>query len=75
MELNELKGKIRARGKTYADVALEMRIGVNTLSNKLNGISSFTATEMIQLAKILQLGRDEILACFFPTRMSGASQE
>lgn len=75
MELTILKGKIRGAGKTYFDVARELEIGVNTLSNKLNGRSDFTASEIATIASMLELSCDELIQCFLLGRMTEVSQK
>lgn len=60
--VNELKGKIRAKGYTQEKLAKELGISAKTLSNKLSkGV--FGSDEIEQMIKIL--GIDNPLEIFF----------
>lgn len=66
MELRELKGVVRGQGLTYQELAGKAGMGVNTLSNKLNGKSSFDADEIESIASVLGIGAAEVARYFFP---------
>jgi len=52
--VNELKGKIRAKGYTQVKLAKELGISPKTLSNKLNkGV--FGSDEIEKMIKILEI--------------------
>lgn len=61
-----LKGLMRERGLTYRVAALRAGMGVNTLCNKINGKSAFTAPEMEALAMVLGIPSGHIVRYFFP---------
>lgn len=65
-ELNALKGKIREMGKSYRVLAEEIGIGLNTLSDKINGYQSFSADEMEQIAIALEINPRDIAHYFLP---------
>ena len=48
------KAEMTRRGLTLSIVASEMKIGVSTLSQKLNGISPITLIEARQFKKIVK---------------------
>lgn len=64
--LTKLKGRIRGEGLTYRKVAAEMVIGVNTLSDKINGFYPFTVAEMEQLADLLNIAPEDVVQYFMP---------
>ena len=64
--LTQLKGCIRGKGMTYREVAQEMNIGINTLSDKLNGFYPFTVAEMEQLADLLGIAPEDVVHFFMP---------
>lgn len=71
MELRELKGVIRGQGLTYQELAGKAGMGVNTLSNKLNGKSDFDAGEIESVASVLGIGAAEVARYFFPGMLEG----
>ena len=66
INVNELKGKIVARGKNVAQIAEEMGIDKSTLYRKLepNG-DLFTIREATMISKILCLSMEDVNAIFF----------
>ena len=62
---SKLLGKIKECGKTQAELAEAIGINKSTLSCKLNGHNSFTATEMIAICKELAIPEIEIGNYFF----------
>lgn len=65
-EMRKLKGRLREKGLTYKEAAEKLGMGVNTISDKLNGARSFTLDEADKLAKLLELTVDEVHTHFFP---------
>jgi hypothetical protein len=61
----ELKRKIKEEGYTYAELAVEIGMGANTLSDKLNGKSTFTIDEVQLIVEILDIDPREIPKYFF----------
>lgn len=64
-EMSKLKGRLREKGLTYKEAAGKLGMGINTLSDKLNGSSSFTLDEADKLAKLLEIKDDELREHFF----------
>jgi transcriptional regulator with XRE-family HTH domain len=44
-DMNKLKGRLREKGLTYKEAAEYIGMGVNTLSDKLNGVRTFNLDE------------------------------
>lgn len=65
-ELKALKGKIRERGTSYRKIAEELGIGVNTLSDKINGFYAISGPEMEQIATILDIDPKDVAHFFMP---------
>jgi transcriptional regulator with XRE-family HTH domain len=61
----ELKRKMKEEGITYAELADEIGMGVNTLSDKLNGKSSFNIDEVQRIMKVLKIKNSEVPHYFF----------
>ena len=72
-ELRELKGKLRAEGKSYKDVAEEVGMEVATLSNKINGHAEFKLNEIEKLVAILNIKQENIAKYFFPDMLRKAN--
>lgn len=53
--MNKLKGKMRERGVTQADLARAIGITPQALNAKLNGRSSFTVPEAQKITEFLGL--------------------
>jgi len=66
-ELTALKGRIRERKTTYRELAADLGIGLNTLSDKINGFYPISGPEMEQLATILDIDPRDIASFFMPT--------
>ena len=66
-ELNALKGRIREMGMTYRSMAAEMNMGVNTLSNKINGFQAFTMAEAGQICELLDITPADMARFFLPS--------
>lgn len=62
---SKLLGKIKERGFTQKEVAKHIRINNGTLSTKLNNKSSFTADEIADICKLLDISKHEIGDYFF----------
>lgn len=67
-ELTALKGRIREVGMSYKKIAEEMGIGVNTLSDKINGYYAFSCPEMKEIASILDIDPRDLAYFFTPSR-------
>lgn len=74
-ELTALKGRIREMGTTYREIAEEMGIGVNTLSDKINGYYAFSCPEMDEIASILDINPKDIAYFFTPARCETQHRE
>lgn len=66
-ELVALKGLIREKKTSYRELAAGLEIGVNTLSNKINGFYPFNGVEMENLATILDIDPKDVAKFFLPT--------
>jgi len=55
MQANLLKGKIMAAGYTQRSLAKKLNISDNTLSNKINGKTSFTCDEAVTICNLLSI--------------------
>lgn len=64
-DFSKLKGKIKEVFNTQAIFANEMSMSESTLSNKLNNNVEFTATEIINSCKLLEIPFDKINEYFF----------
>lgn len=62
---SKLLGKIRELGLTQEKVALDIGIGSDTLSKKLNNKSCFSTKEVVDICKLLDISKAEISAYFF----------
>jgi len=65
-ELAALKGRIREKKMSYRKLALELGIGLNTLSDKVNGFYPFNVIEMEKIATILEIEPRDIASFFMP---------
>ena len=72
-ELSVLKGKIRAEKTNYEKVSKKMGIETATLSNKINGYTTFNITEVEKLVAILNIDMDDINYYFFPDILRNAN--
>ena len=64
-----LKEKIRDSGMTMIAISSKSGILRETLYNRLNGKGDFTASEMMSLAKVLNLTNAERDAIFFAEKV------
>ena len=55
VDAKKLKGLIVLSGKTQKEVAKEVGMSTNTLSNKINGNREFTVGEVINICNILHI--------------------
>jgi transcriptional regulator with XRE-family HTH domain len=62
---SKLLGRIKERGLTQEQLATAIGKNKSTLSAKLNGQFSFTAKEMDDICKVLDVSPEEIGAYFF----------
>jgi transcriptional regulator with XRE-family HTH domain len=62
---SKLLGRIRERGLTQEQLAKAIVKNKSTLSAKLNGQFSFTAKEIDDICKVLDISNDEIGEYFF----------
>jgi len=65
-ELNALKGRIREMGTNYRDLADEIGVASNSLSNKINGFQAFTTKEMEQICEALDIAPGDVARFFMP---------
>ncbi len=65
-ELNALKGRIREKRTSYRKLAEELSVGINTLSDKINGFYAFSGPEMEKLAELLDIEPIEVAKFFLP---------
>ena len=60
----KLKGKLREKNKTYKECADYLGIGESQFCRKITGKVDFWFTEVINLARFLELSTDEFCAIF-----------
>jgi transcriptional regulator with XRE-family HTH domain len=65
-ELKALKGLMREKAFTYRGLAVEMKVSVNALNNKINGYSAMNAEEIMKLVDILAISPNDVNKYFFP---------
>lgn len=65
MDYSRLRGRIRTYFSTQAAFAKALGISECALSQKLNGISEWTAGEIRRTCKLLEFPPEEIPAYFF----------
>lgn len=65
MDYSKLRGRIRTYFTTQAAFAQALGISVCTLSQKLNGLSEWTAKEIRKACELLEIPPEEIPAYFF----------
>lgn len=58
-DIKALKEKINNSGMTFSSIAKKSGILRETLYNRLNGVSDFTATEIVGLSRTLKLTKSE----------------
>lgn len=64
-DLNNIKGRIVAKGLTAKELAPMLNIGVCAMCDKLNGKSEFKRSEIARLLEILEIDIAEIGNYFF----------
>lgn len=62
--LNVLKGKLREKGKTYADCATAIGISTTSFSEKINGRRNFTVEEANDVSAFLEMTDKEKVDIF-----------
>ena len=55
-----LKSKIISNGETQKSLAKKLKMNQSTLSLKINGISSFTESEITTISKVLRTTPEQI---------------
>lgn len=65
INIPKLRGKIVENEMSISDLAEKMGISKSTLYQKINGNVSFTIDEVILIAKMLDLTKDEFNNIFF----------
>lgn len=65
MDYSDLRGLIRARFKTQSAFATAIGISACSVSAKLNGTSEWTAKEIRNSCKVLNISPDQIQKYFF----------
>lgn len=64
-DYSKLKGRIKEKGFTQEDVARKCGFSAATLNYKLSNTSYFTALQILNIAKILEIAPEEIDKYFF----------
>lgn len=67
-DFSELRGLIRAKGKTEGEIAAECGIATNTFSRKING-EGFKPSEIVFIAKTLGITGNKLGKYFFATKV------
>jgi len=62
---SKLKGRIREKDESYRSIAAKLSMSATTLSNKINGHTTFNADEIAKLIDILEIEESEIANYFF----------
>jgi transcriptional regulator with XRE-family HTH domain len=64
VNINKLRSYLALRGMTIRDLAEAIKMPISTLSNKINGRTEFTASEMGQIQTVLNIPDEEVLDIF-----------
>lgn len=64
VNINKLKSYLALRGMTIKDLAELIKMSISTLSNKINGRTEFTASEIAEVKTALDIPDEEILDIF-----------
>lgn len=64
-ELVELKGILREKKVTYDTLSKYLKMSLSALSNKINGKSIFTLTEVIKICELVGIPKENIYVYFF----------
>lgn len=62
---NKLKGRMREKGITQADVAKYLELAQPTVNQKLNNLRSLSLEEAHKLAQLLEISSDDFPNYFF----------
>lgn len=64
-ELVELKGLLREKKISYEKLAIQLKMSLSALSNKINGKSVFNLIEVAKIVKLLGIAKENIGVYFF----------
>lgn len=64
VNINKLKSYLALKGMVIKDLAEAIGMPISTLSNKINGKSEFTASEIAQIQTALDIPDEEVLEIF-----------
>lgn len=64
LNINKLKSYLALKGMTIKDLAEAIGMSISTLSNKINGKTEFTASEIAQIQTTLDIPDEEVLDIF-----------
>lgn len=64
VNINKLKSYLALKGMVIKDLAETIGMPISTLSNKINGKSEFTASEIAQIQTALDIPDGEVLEIF-----------
>lgn len=64
VNINKLKSYLALKGMVIKDLAEAIGMPISTLSNKINGKSEFTASEIAQIQTALDIPGEEVLEIF-----------
>lgn len=64
-ELVEVKGLLREKKINYEALSKYLKMSISALSNKINGKSEFTLTEVNKIVQLLGIKREDIPVYFF----------
>lgn len=64
VNINKLKSYLALKGMVIKDLAEAIGMPISTLSNKINGKSEFTASEIAQIQTALDIPNEEVLDIF-----------
>ena len=63
---SHIKGRIRSKGLTQADIAKELDVTQQTVSRWLNNPGCMTIEQFQKIAKIVPMDSEVIIKAFFP---------
>jgi transcriptional regulator with XRE-family HTH domain len=64
IDTNKLKSYLVLRGKTLKSLAKEINMPINTLSNKVNNITEFKASEIVKIQIALDIPEQDVFKIF-----------
>lgn len=70
---SKLRGKMAEEGYTVRSLSEKSGIPVSTLSNKLNGVSEFKASEMILISQVLEI--EDVENYFFDQKVRNIERQ